>query len=295
MRRILVPLDGSQFSEAALPVALRLAHHAGSSLTLIVVLEDEWVRAGSWPAAALKTQLEEYLETVADKASSLTEAPLAVTVVDGPVASTLQRFIESEDIELVVMSTHGRGTVHRAWLGSVADYLIRHLQIPVVLVRPVEPTPEWEKEAPEFRVVLVPLDGSPEAEKVLDWVGRIAHPAGAAYRLLSVVPQPTPFATPYLPHAARALREALERGREEAERYLETVKTRLEASGVSVSASVEVGVHPATGILHAAKAADVDLVAITTHGRSGVSRLMLGSVADKIVRGADLPVLVVRT
>jgi nucleotide-binding universal stress UspA family protein len=294
MSHTLVPLDGSTFAEAALPLAIRLARETGSSLTFLSVLEAEWVRAGSWSAATLKAELHEYLEGVVRKTSELTTAQLAVSVLDGSVAAILERFVESEDVGLVVMSTHGRGAVHRAWLGSIADHLIRHLRVPIVLVRPVDPVPERLEEAPALRVILVPLDGSQRAEEILQLVGRLARPAGTECRLFRVVPPPPPFATPYLPHAARALRETLDRGREEAEQYLQEVTERLRESGLTVSWKVEVGVRPATGILHAAEAPDVDLVAIATHGRGGIPRLMLGSVADKVVRGADLPVLVAR-
>jgi len=295
MNTILVPLDGSTFAEAALPIALRLGDDAGATLALVAVLEDEWVQAGSWSADSLRAELEDYLEGVARKLGELGSQRVTIAAADGPVARTLENYAAGEGVQSIVMSTHGRGAVNRAWLGSIADHVVRHVQIPVVLVRPVEPVPERLSEASPFRAILVPLDGSSRAERVLESVIRIAQPARSECRLLSVVPPPPPFTTPYLPHAARELRESLECGRKEAEAYLLGVAERLREAGLAVTTKVEVGVRPAAGILRAADDPTVDLVAVATHGRSGVSRIMLGSVADKVVRGADLPVLVVRS
>jgi len=295
MNSILVPLDGSTFAEAALPIALRFARDAKATLALVAVLEDEWVQAGSWPADALRVELEEYLEGVVRKLGEHDVPRVTIAVADGPVARTLENYAAGEGVRFIVMSTHGRGAVNRAWLGSVADHVVRHVAIPVVLVRPPEPPSESLGEAPPFRAMLVPLDGSSRAEGVLEWVVRIAQPARSECRLLTVVPPPPRFTTPYLPHAAREVRESLECGRERAEKYLVGAAQRLREAGLAVTTKVEVGIRPAAGILRAADDPTVDLVAIATHGRSGVSRIMLGSVADKVVRGADLPVLVVRS
>lgn len=295
MNSILVPLDGSTFAEAALPIALRLARDTKATLALVAVVEPEWVQLEQWSTDSLRVELEQYLSEVGRRLADLSAQPESIAVVDGPVARTLEHYATAERVRFIVMSTHGRGAVHRAWLGSVADHVVRHVEIPLVVVRPVESVPERLGEAPPLRVILVPLDGSPRAEGVLEWVVRIARAAHSECRLVTVVPPPPRFSSPYIPHAAREVRESLEGGRQRAEQYLHGVAQRLREAGMAVTTRVEVGVRPAAGILRAADDPSVDLVAIATHGRGGVSRIMLGSVADKVVRAADLPVLVVRS
>ncbi len=103
-----------------------------------------------------------------------------------------------------------------------------------------------------------------------------------------------PFSSPYLPHAVAETQETLARGRDEAERYLGEVASNLRSDGLDVTTEVLVGVPAGAGITRFAERGGFDLVAVATHGRGGIPRIVLGSVADKVVRGGHAPVLVVR-
>lgn len=323
-RRIVVPLDGSPFARAAVPYALALATEPDSTVELVSAVDvlsalggtsyagDISAGAGTgigWgaspdiPAAAnqlieaSRSGREEDLGATAERLRSATGTTVRWTVLDGEPSDAVARQIEETDAELVVMSTHGRGGMERAWLGSVADRLIRRVTVPLLLVRPREDEPKGEgglAAAPAMGRVLVPLDGSALAEAALGPAARLARSVGATVVLVRVT-QPVGFVgSPYV--APIAEEEGEDEGREEQEearRYLTEVAERLRSDGIEVAdPEVREGV-PAATILDVARER-ADIVAMATHGRGGFRRWLLGSVSDKVVRGADLPVLLVR-
>lgn len=293
---ILVPLDGSKFGEAALPVALGLAKNLHGQIELLSVFEDEPVVA-TWQLSAVEMRsfLIDYLKSIRQRIVDVSNVVTSSSVLSGPVARTIEEHATQGRPHLIVMSTHGRGPLSRAWLGSVADHVTRHVPMPVLLVRPEDETEVEIDDTHRFNNVLVPFDGSPRAESSLEWATRIARASDASLTLMRVVPPPMPLSSPYLPHAIADTREALESGQKEAKAYLREIATRLEKEGFTIPREiVVVGVSPASGILRHADESHVDLIVITTHGRGGLPRLVLGSVADKIVRAAHAPVLVTR-
>lgn len=141
-----------------------------------------------------------------------------------------------------------------------------------------------------YRRALVPLDGSPVAEAIIPFLLEIAGPLDMEVVLVRVL-QPIP---PTVIEGSRhVLIEDLESRHTDAVEYLAPIAVELRAKGVKVQTTVRRG-DPATEIVGAAKAADADLIAMTTHGRSGLGRLMFGSVAERVLREADLPVFLMR-
>lgn len=293
-KNILVPLDGSAFSEASLPVALEAARRRGDGIELMVVFEDEPSVAG-WPLSPerVAASFDAYLKTVVERIGPVEGTAITTTVEGGNVMEHLVKHAGRWNTELVVMSTHGRGAVSRAWLGSVADHMVRHATVPILLVRPVEGEDVDVGATPSLDNVLVALDGSHRAERGLEYAVRVSGP-DASYTLLRVVPGPILHWSTYIPAAIQETSEGLKKGRAEAEAYLAQVAERLRASGLAVTTQVVDGVPPAAGILSWAEDHPTDVIAITTHGRTGLSRLLLGSVADKVVRGSSAPVLITR-
>jgi nucleotide-binding universal stress UspA family protein len=204
-------------------------------------------------------------------------------------------------VDLVVMTTHGRGALGRIWLGSVADQLIRDMPMPMLLVRPEDAAPNLGREA-VLNHLLVPLDGSPFAEQILESAVALGSLMDADYTLTRVIKPPCPggydFHGSSFGLEAQMLLDQIDRAQEqlrkEAEDYLHGVAERLRERSLRVHTRVEVEEHPAAAILKSATAPAIDLVALETHGRRGLSRLFLGSVADKVIRAASLPVLVHR-
>jgi nucleotide-binding universal stress UspA family protein len=197
-------------------------------------------------------------------------------------------------VDLVVMTTHGRGPFSRFWLGSVADEFLRRAPVPVLLVRPQETKPDLGRE-PALRHVLVPLDGSPLAEQILGPAVSLGSLTRADYTLLRVVPPPMFGVYDAGGFAISPVEEpSLEEQRSHAEAYLDKVAERLRAKSLPVRTQVIVGRQPSEAILEEAQTQAIDLIALATHGLQGLQRLLLGSVADKVIRGASIPVLVYR-
>jgi nucleotide-binding universal stress UspA family protein len=297
-RAILVPLDGSAFGEQALPLALSIARRAGATLCLAhvhVAEQSPFVdRLGLRDDAAdLQARAAEraYLDRHAQRIMSIQDIPIEIVLLDGPVAAALGDHAQAAGVDLIVISTHGRGALGRVWLGSVAAALVRHAPVPMLLVRPHQPLAQPNDEQ-VFRHVLVPLDGSPLAEQVIEPAIALGALAQARYTLLQAL-DPLVAEHTHPPYAVGLDRRLLADVRENASAYLERVAARLRAQSLEVQTSLVVG-PPAHAICNYAHAHAVDLIAMATHGHGGLSRLLLGSVTDAIVRRADVPVLLER-
>ena len=292
---ILVPLDGSPLAEQALPIAVAIAERARCRIKLVLVHQPlllmEPGPAYTKVELAMQKADREYLRSVAARLRERLGRALSSAVLQGPIAQTLAKYVRELSTDLVIMTTHGRGGVRRAWLGSVADQLIRSLEIPVLLVRAGQP--ESAASSVDFNEILVPLDGSPLAEAVLEPATALARLWDAEISLVQIVPpvaSDPPLAVPtgYDDQLTGIRREA-------AQDYIRDVSERLREQGIKASGVAVVGSGVAESLLDLASPEHVRLVAIATHGRGGARRLVLGSVADKVVRGADVPVLVVRS
>jgi nucleotide-binding universal stress UspA family protein len=177
----------------------------------------------------------------------------------------------------------------------VTDEFIRHSHTPVLLVRPPDDGEDGMHVAPDLGRVLVPLDGSERAEKVLEALKALPGATEAHYTLLRIVRYPDELVSAYMPGTVHMSQQVVEEGLREAKAYMTELSARLRAEGLEVETQVSVESRPAASILCFAEDHDIDLIAVATHGRGGVPRVVMGSVTDKIVRGARVPVLVVRS
>jgi nucleotide-binding universal stress UspA family protein len=216
-----------------------------------------------------------YLADVARRVVEARPVMLRTALLDGEVVPALKEYAARNDIDLVVMSTHGRGALARFWLGSIADEAVGEMRQPVLLVRPEEGEPDLRREVP-LKTILVPSDGTLQSETVLDPAMDLANLFGSTLDLLRVVqPALRPAYTPEgasvgaLTHGVlQELREAQSKREKRARIYLDEVSGELKQQGYKVEAH-----------------------AMETHARRGLPRMFLGSVADKVVRGGLVPVL----
>jgi nucleotide-binding universal stress UspA family protein len=303
IRSLLVPLDGSPFAEQALPWAAEIARESGARLRLALVhqvpspppLDEISRRLYTKIELALRKSEREYLRTTAERLRVQHEVQAARVMLQGAPAPApaLAEYVRDVGVDLVVMTTHGLGGIRRAWLGSVADRLVRSLEVPMLLIRPREEA-DATGEAPQVREILVALDGSRRAEAVLAPVAALAGVWGARLVLVQVV-HPfvlTPDAPTVFPLGSD---ERLSRlARQEAQDYLDGIVGQLREGGVDASSAAVLGTSAFDAIQDIARAPGTGLIALATHGRGGVRRLVLGSVADKLVRGGEHPVLVTR-
>ncbi len=293
-RSILVPLDGSSFGEQALPLAAEIARRSGAVLQLAHVHEAVITCEGLSPlfevgGHEVRARERSYLEKVAAQLRT-GAASAQVTLLEGPaIADSLWEHARESQADLVVMTTHGRGPLSRMWLGSVADELVRRLPMPLLLLHPREATTD-SSQGPALRRVLIALDGSPEAEAILGPATTLGRLWEAVYTLIRVV-VPTPVVGLDLTgYAAGGLDlPQTDRGQHEAQTYLERVAQGLRQEGLQVATRVAVHRHPAIAVLEEGNAAE--LIALDTRGEGGIKRMLLGSVADKVLRGAVTPVL----
>lgn len=304
---ILVPLDGSTFGEQALPWGLNIARRSKGQLQLLHVhrpLEATYAEMQIFDAT-LNQQIRDREKSYLDSTLTAVRAaaggiPITAVNEDGEVAPTIAQHAQSEGTDLIVMMTHARGPMGRFWLGSVTDELMRSAPAPVLLVHPHDRETNLKADI-AFRHVLIPLDGTPLAEQILAPAGNLANISGAEITLLRVVKPVMPMTMPagvgsfgemahHMMERVDVLQAQLKK---EAHDYLEKVAKKVRSQGLNVITQVAIEEQPGVAILHRAQA-PIDLIALGTHGRRGLSRLFLGSVADKVIRGAHVPVLVQR-
>jgi nucleotide-binding universal stress UspA family protein len=272
-RRIVVPLDGSELAEASVPYAEALAHLGPSTLYLM-----QAVQPGAEAEAA------SYLEAVAVRLRAHGR-PVETIVAPGNAAETILWQVRSLKADLIVMSTHGRSGPARWMLGSVANEVLHRTARPVLLVRSSLPAVHnWP------RRVLVPLDGSELAEQGLGHA-RVIAGADGEILLYQALAQATPIVENMAqdPHWS----ESLAARRAEALRYLESKASPLRTAGHRVRTAAEHG-FSAPQIAAFTRQEQVDLVVISSHGRTGAARWLLGSVADELVQATPAPLLILR-
>lgn len=297
-RTVLVPVDRSPFAETAIPHAAEVARRNGGTLHLVMVHSitvPDALRAATLPPggtldAEIRREEERYLDELAIRVAAKHDVRPLTTLLDGTIAHAIDHFARDNEVDLVVLSTHGRSGLERAWLGSVADRLVRTLTVPLLLVRP-ELVPE-AAEIGGFHRVLVGLDGSALAEDALRAAAALAAPGATCTALRVAVPPQGP-GSPYIPDAARVNREILAAAEELAAEYLAELAVRMRGEWSGFETRVVAAHQPARVIVDAAVELQVDLIAIATHGRGPVMRALIGSVTDRVVRLAPVPVLVV--
>lgn len=299
-RSILVPLDGSTFGEQALPIAQSVARRTGAALRLIHVyvpfseryLEDKAILDAT---IRVKEQKNAYLHELADRLTSSSDISITSALLDGKVGQiieALMNYATATRVDLIVMTTHGYGALTRFWLGSIADKLVRRAPMPILFVRPKEDAILDFAHEQIFQYLLIPLDGSTLAEQILEPAIKLGQSMQADYRLLRVIEPITPVGYPSIRlDQDLPIRQRVEA---EAQTYLDNVAERLRARSLQVQTQVVIHEQPAVAILEDASQSGIDLIALGTHGWSGLKRLLLGSVADKILRSASIPVLIHR-
>jgi nucleotide-binding universal stress UspA family protein len=297
---ILVPVDQSSLAEQAIPVALAIAERAGGKVKLVHVHQELLPLFPVEPRhdyvqlkLTMRKSEREYLRTLTRRLQQRFGLAVSSAMLKGPVARRLAGYARDIGADLVVMTSHGYGGVRRMWLGSVADELVRTLEVPVLLARPAE---EENPDPVDFSRILVPLDGSPLAEGILGPAMAFARLWNAELSLIQIV-HPLPYAAGAVPRPIRSTARynpVVSSHLEKARAYLQGIAGFLGNQMVNASSRAVVGASVAETLLDLARQERAGLVALATHGRGGVRRFVLGSVADKLLRAAEVPILVYR-
>lgn len=281
--RILVPLDGSRHAEQILDQAGAILRRKGSEVILLGA-------ASSAPQAS-KEEVEKYLGGV-QKRLRASGVNIRSLVELGPPADVILRIADDENATMIAMSTHGRSGLARWALGSVAERVVRASNVPVLLARSFTSMAEGataQKVSQEstFKRILVPTDGSERSLDVLPFVKEFAESYGSEILMLSVA---VPAMLSPLDVVDFGELEQVEPPRTSDCR---AVASKFSEQGIQVRILTTTG-DPASEIIDRSVSESADLIAMTTHGRSGVSRWMLGSVAEKVLRGASTLLLLAR-
>ena len=298
-RRILLPLDGSDVARSALPTAAGLSRLLNTRLTLISVLPEDsrtpkpvGVVAGAGSngepedAHSLATS---YLDAVVSELNQLGVQADSTVIVNPDAASEIVLTARDREAQLIVMASRGRSGIVRGLLGSVTDRVIHSSPIPVMVV-----PADVESDAVQWtpRSIVVPLDGSELAESALPHVETIAGVAKIPIILVRSVPFPITYGADMYAGMSTALIASAEEEEEVARQYLAEVATRLRAHGHHVEAHMSAG-HPRTEIAAVAQETEDAIVVMTTRGASGLTRWVVGSVADSVIRSSGVPVLII--
>ena len=295
--KLLVPLDGSKTAEKALPYARYLAQDKNLMIELLAVVDVANMATHMTAERALHLDTmvddavrasEKYLQTIA---GTLPAAKIKSVVESGRPEEVIIEKAAAEQNTLITMATHGRSGMNRWLLGSVAEKVLRGTTDPVLLIRARENT--RIEDGPTLKSLIVPLDGSELAERVLPKAIELAKQRNLEIVLIRAYNIPT---TAYAGVEGYALPidDLLKGMREEACEYLENKVADVKKLGVArVSFAAKEGL-AADEIISFAKNLPGGLIAMSTHGRSGVRRWVLGSVTETVVRHAENPVLVIR-
>jgi len=294
LKRILVPLDGSEFAEHALPLAFDIARRAGAAVRLMRVHIPAVPMAAVGDLSApvfdpawdehLRSAANDYLDTIATRGRRC-GVIVTTEVADHPsVGEQIEASAGAFSADLIVMTTHGTSGHSLAWFGSVADAVLRHSLRPTLIV------PEQATNRFTIRRILVCTDGSRAAERTADAAAELASVYGADISLVQVVLSSAGGGDPRLvSHRGSHTDGVVEAARS----ALDDTAGRLRAHGRTVTTMTLVSSQPARALLDHMKETAPDIVALGTHGR-GLSRLFIGSVADKVMRGGRTPTLVQR-
>jgi len=299
-RVIMVPTDGTGFDREAIRVALRIAERAEARVKLVRVLGTGSffgvaVAAEGTAVAAEVVRSERdralgEMYALAAECRTLSDAPISVDLHAGPVSDVLESYARRHEVDLIVISTHGRSGIARMSLGSVTDSLIRHTSIPVLVVKP--PASYLNPQAGDaFTHIVVPLDGSTLAEEILPSIASLARLEDADITLLHVIKTRT-IATTEVTSPEVAW---WERDVRAAQNYLQRISRQLRRrAGICVKTDIVVSQNVASAISDFASREKVDLIAIATHGRGGLARMLRGSVADGVLHQANRSMLVLK-
>jgi len=301
--KILVPLDGSDVAECVLPhvEALATANNSATVTFLYAVQPLEVIMAKT----AFKDKIEsearaaaqDYLDHLVSKQKYHESAE--ARVVMGKAADAIVDYARRSKADLVVMATHGLSGVKRWVRGSVADKVLQEAPVPVWLIRANAPKKGLHKKGQKMKV-LVPLDGSERAEKALEHASKLAEQFGKQSVDLTLLRVCELFFPPYTypPPTPMTWEEYLgyetKRCKEICQTYLSKVEDKLQQDGLTTHREVPAG-NVAEAIVDYANKNNFDLLVMATHGRSGLGRWALGSIADKVLSGANSPILLVRS
>ena len=288
--KILVPLDGSNLAELAIPYAEAVAGVFGSEVALVYVSEP----AESQYRHMHQLYIEEMAGQMKERIKDYGIGRVAVNpvVLTGEPAAEIVDYAEKNNISLIIMASHGRSGVMPWAMGSISNKVIHKTSTPVLLIRARVPRPEVDR-SQILNKVLLPLDGSEAGEAAVPYIQELIARSESEVILFGVVPAGQHVRTVGGLDFVHYPEEHLESVKAEAREYLERVYHRLSGGRGSVRIELRMG-DVAHEIIKFAEETNAGLVAISAHGHSGIGKWVFGSIAHKILHASNTPVLLVK-
>ncbi len=281
--KILVPLDGSDLAELALPYAEELAMAFNSEVVLLYVSE---------PAESQYRHMHQlYIEDVAVQVRSSIKKVTPV-VLDGSPAKEIIDYAEKNKVGLIVMASHGRSGIMPWAAGSVASKVLHTAKVPLLLVRATK-SAKRTRQKHILNRILLPLDGSGVGEAAVPYIQELMSRLGSEVILFGVVPSGRHIRTVGGLDYVLYPEQDLEQVKAEAREHLDRVYQQLKGGKGKARVELRAG-DIAREIIDFAQKTNISLIAISSHGHSGIAKWVFGSIAYKIVQASKTPVLVVR-
>lgn len=299
-RSIIVPLDGSARSQAAVPVAAAFARASGARLDLVRVHIERPDLADdpSWDAMFREGEMR-HLESLALAYETVTGTPVGTTLLDAPIADSLLAFAKERAGPIFIVAGRGRTGLRRALLGSTCDALVRRGQAPVLVLRDrgADDPPSWRLGQKAFARIVLPLDGTSHSEGGIAHAAAVARATGAKLHLVRVVGPVVSSAVlgAFTMHPLPPYDDTTLQRNDMAQQYLQTIVDRLNtgAPTIAVTTEVSLATDPATAIIESCRRSAADLVVIPTHAR-GASRILVSAVGDRLLRDGPDALLFVK-
>jgi nucleotide-binding universal stress UspA family protein len=294
-KHILVPLDGSSLAESVLPHVVALAQPFDSQVIVMRVVEQPQGEERSQAVDPLgwqmrKAEAESYLDEVSARLKDL-DLNVKKVLAEGRAAKRIVAYTRENDVDLLVMSSHGRSGLSEWNINSVVQKVILRVYMPTLIIRAYQPAPQ-ELTDLEYHRILIPLDGSRRAENLLPLARSITNHHTCRIILAHVVARPEVPRRAPLKEQEQALVDRLtELNRKHGKEYLEDLKSRLTAE---VQTRLLVSENPAAALHDLVEEEEVDMVLLSAHGYSGEARWPYGSIALNFIAYGTKPLLIVQ-
>ncbi|MBN1644328.1 MAG: universal stress protein [Dehalococcoidales bacterium] len=290
LKKILIPLDGSALGELALVYMKEMAPAFDAEVHLVSVCERH--------DAEYRRMIQVYVEKIAEQTRNDFEKPglpvaVKTVVLDGEPAGEIIGYAQQKKIDLIIIVSHGHSGIMPWTMGSTANKVVHNTRTPVLLVR-ASAAGSGKKPARLFGKILLPLDGSKIGEAALSYVNEIAQKLQGEVILLSVIESGQHVHTIGGRDYIRFTEQQVESMRSEANEYLAATSKKLSDKGIKVRSVMKDG-NAAKGIIDFAKENDIRLIAMSSHGKSGMREWVFGSISNKVLQTGKVPILLVRS
>jgi nucleotide-binding universal stress UspA family protein len=291
--RTLVPLDGSDTAEQAIPYARELAERLGSKLVLYHVCGVEHQRQVNIHKTYLSSLAETIIQALDQKRSDELENAVSTKVEVGEPRENICSLIQTNNIDLVVMTATGSsGVIVGKMIGSVADHICRNVPVPVMLIRPQQKQ-STEKKQYLISQILFTTDGSELAQLALPFAEELASRLFIPITLFQMAHIIASYSDNIVVDDSLTYTMLSNANEERVRTEMRSLEEKLRGKDIMASSMVVPGANAADEIIDASSKVGADLIVMSTHGRSGMRRFLLGAVADKVIRHSEVPVLLV--